>query len=165
MPGNGGVDQRLGFVATYLPAFYQKPAPDRVTWLWPLIDQPHRLLQDAVFTDDQLAGTVALGGRLDRALQVVEQVGPTIPLTLVVDPELIDELAVMASNTGYRVQSGAHTVSGTGRPAAVAWLDRLRTRPREQSRTPPGIHSLRRPRRRVAVPRPAHLVDARCRRR
>ncbi|MDT4914448.1 MAG: hypothetical protein QOC66_3576 [Pseudonocardiales bacterium] len=124
--GDGGVDQRLGVVATYLPSFYENPAPERVNWIWPLIDRPHRLFSDTVFTDDQLAGTVALGGRLDRALQVVQEVGPTIPLTLMIDPELIDELAVMAGAGGYTVQSDGQPVPGTGQAAAAAWLDRLR---------------------------------------
>lgn len=123
--GNGGVDQRLGVVGTYVPSFLD-PAPDRVTWIWPLIDRPHRLFQNAVFTDDELAGTVDSGGRLDRALQVIERAGPTIPMTLVIDPELIDELAVMAGPSGYRVQAGAKTVPGTGKVAAESWLGRLR---------------------------------------
>jgi uncharacterized protein DUF6049 len=124
--GDGGVDQRLGAVATYVPSFVADPAPDRVTWIWPLIDRPHRLFEDNVFTDDELAGTVVSGGRLDRALQVVERAGPTIPMTLVIDPELIDELAVMAGPSGYRVQTGDKTVPGTGQAAASNWLDRLR---------------------------------------
>ncbi|MFN2561284.1 MAG: DUF6049 family protein [Jatrophihabitans sp.] len=125
--GDGGVDQRLGVVGTYVPSFVADPAPDRVTWIWPLIDRPHRLLQDAVFTDDELAGTVASGGRLDRALQVVERTDPTVPLTLVIDPELIDELTVMAGSSGYRVQAADKTVPGTGNVAAANWLGRLRS--------------------------------------
>jgi Family of unknown function (DUF6049) len=125
--GGDGVDQRLGVVATFIPIFSDAPAPDRVSWIWPLLERPHRLLQDNVFTDDQLAGTVISGGRLDRALTVVEQVGPTIPLTLLIDPELIDELAVMAGPGGYTVQpAGGKKVPGTGQAAASEWLDRLR---------------------------------------
>ena len=55
---------------------------ESVTWLWPLIDRPHRITTstnggaDAVFIDDDLAVAVATSGRLDRALQVLEQIGP-----------------------------------------------------------------------------------------
>ena len=50
-----------------------------------------------VFTDEQLAGEISPGGRLDRALQVAELVAGKVRLTLVVDPDLLDSLAVMAS--------------------------------------------------------------------
>ena len=126
-----GVDQQLGVVATYLPAFY--PAgfhvhlpPVRVSWLWPLLDRPHRLTSDTTFTDDDLAAELAPDGRLDRALQVVENVGDSIPLTLVVDPELLDEIWVIA-NKPYQVRQGTKIVAGTGKDVAAAWLNRLRT--------------------------------------
>jgi phosphoenolpyruvate-protein phosphotransferase len=78
-----------------------------VAWLWPITDRPHR---DAAgeFTDDELAGQVADGGRLDRAVEVLEQLpriptadgassGPAVPVTLAVDPALLEELATMAA--------------------------------------------------------------------
>jgi hypothetical protein len=123
--GAGGVDQRLGAVATYLPAFDKVPAPVRVSWVWPLIDRPHRLTDDTVFTDDTLADSVQPGGRLSRALDVVESVGSEVPLTLVVDPELLDELAVMATGK-YIVETDGHRSAGTGASVAQAWLDRFR---------------------------------------
>jgi hypothetical protein len=123
--GAGGVDQRLGLAGTYLPSFYAKPAALHVNWVWPLIDRPHRLFGSTTFTDDDLAAEVAPDGRLDRALQVVEQVGSRFPLTLVIDPELLDELEVMATDK-YVVQSAGATVPGTGQPVAAAWLARLR---------------------------------------
>jgi hypothetical protein len=125
-----GVDQQLGVAATYLPAFYpegfgQNVIPVRVSWLWPLLDRPHRLTSDTVFTDDDLAAELAPDGRLDRALQVVENVGDSIPLTLVVDPEVLDEIWVMAHKP-YQVRDGTNLIAGTGKDAAAAWLDRLR---------------------------------------
>lgn len=121
-----GVDNRLGVTATYLPVFYEKPQPVRVSWVWPLLERPHRFLDETVFSDDELAASVA-GGRLDRALAVVEGVDHRIPLTLLIDPELLDELEVMA-NKPYTVQSADGTnTPGTGQAAASAWLDRLRT--------------------------------------
>jgi hypothetical protein len=127
--------QRVGGVQTYLPAFFAKPTPLRVAWLWPLLERPHRIMPDPrriqaddLFLDDDLAASVS-GGRLDRALLTVEDAvsaTPRLPLTLVVDPELLDELAVMASGS-YRVQSpGKPATAGTGTAAASAWLARLR---------------------------------------
>jgi hypothetical protein len=125
-----GVDQLLGVAATYVPSFYSNPAALHVSWVWPLLERPHRLTSETEFTDDLLATSVA-SGRLSRALAVVEeletQAGPTIPITLLIDPELLDELEVMAdAGTPYTVQSAdGKAVPGTGQPAAKAWLARL----------------------------------------
>ena len=109
---------------TLVPAFAATPQPVRVSWLWPLIDRPHRSTSDSVFDDDALAGSVSAGGRLDRALRVAELVKGKIRLTLVVDPELIDALGVMVR--GYTVRTKATPRPGTGGAAAAAWLARLR---------------------------------------
>ncbi len=117
----------LASAVTWVPIFSVKPEPVRVSWVWPLIDRPHRLLANSVFTDDELATLVSTGGRLDDSLTVVEQVGArNLPITVVIDPELLDELAAMAG--GYLVQApGKRPVAGTGESAATAWLARLRT--------------------------------------
>ena len=120
-----GVDNVLGFASTYLPAFYAEPEPLRVGWVWPLLDRPHRLLDDTVFTDDELATSLS-SGRLSRALEVVEQVGSRVPLTLLVDPELLDEIEVMATEPYSVSQPDGKAVAGAGEAAAAAWLDRLR---------------------------------------
>ena len=121
-----GVDDLLGVTSTYLPIFYQKPAQVRLSWVWPLLEPPHRFLSDTEFTDDTLAESVSTG-RLSRALAVVEQVGPQIPMTLLVDPELLDELEVMSTEP-YTVQSqdGKTTTPGTGQTAATEWLGRFK---------------------------------------
>lgn len=125
--GPGGVDQRLGVTTTYLPSFNTKPAPLRVSWLWPLIDRPHRLADNAVFTDDDLASSVSAGGRLYNALDVVNQVGTAnIPLTVVIDPELLDELQVMSTGK-YSVVTNGHQLPGAGQAEAASWLGRLRS--------------------------------------
>lgn len=122
---DGGADVRLGTVATYVPSLFEKVGKVRVAWAWPLIDRPHRLASETVFTDDALAASV-LGGPLDRSLQVVELVRSTIPLTLVIDPELLDELEVMASgHYTVRALTGTESTPGTGQAAARQWLDRL----------------------------------------
>ena len=121
-----GTDRTVGTVQTYLPAFgTSTPQPVQVSWVWPLIDRPHRLDSDTVFFDDDLATSVSTG-RLDRALRVVEQVGAAVPMTLVLDPELLDELAVMSAGR-YQVQVSptARPTAGTGADQAAAWLGRL----------------------------------------
>ncbi|MEO6885511.1 MAG: hypothetical protein ABI232_04375 [Jatrophihabitantaceae bacterium] len=120
-----GSTATLGTAQTYLPAFKDPPRKVQVGWIWPLLERPHRLLSQTAFTDDQLAQSVAGGGRLDRLLQVAEQVGATVPMTLVIDPELLAELQTMT--TGYQVQeSDGSSVAGTGGAAAADWLSRLR---------------------------------------
>lgn len=120
-----GVDNLLGSAATYVPIFYAPPAPVRVSWVWPLLDRPHRLLSDSVFTDDDLATSLS-SGRLSRALAVVEQVGDHVPLTLVIDPELLDEIEVMANEQYTVEQQDGDPQPGTGQDAATTWLQRLR---------------------------------------
>ena len=81
---------------TFVPSFTSNPAKSTVSWVWPLLDRPHRLLRSNVFLDDVLADEVDTGGRLYRLLQVAQQASARVPMTLVTDPDLIDELAVMA---------------------------------------------------------------------
>lgn len=118
----GGVQQRVGQVSTYLPFFPEVPAaPTRAAWLWPLVDRPHRGASGE-FLDDDLAGSVAEGGRLDRLLSIAEA-SNGVPLTLVVDPMLIDALTVMSDDGGYLLADGTR---GRGQDTAAAWLERLR---------------------------------------
>ena len=122
-----GADVVVGTTETFVPSFGDTPhpAPVRVAWVWPLLERPHRLIGDQEFLDDDLAYLIS-GGRLDRALQVVEIVASHgVAMTVLLDPELIDELAVMAAGS-YTVQGKSKAVPGTGSAAAKAWLDRLR---------------------------------------
>ncbi|SFT99170.1 hypothetical protein SAMN05660657_04508 [Geodermatophilus amargosae] len=132
--GADGGQRRVGEIRTHLVQQTAPPATaTAVAWLWPLTERSHR---DAAgdFTDDGLAGAVSEGGRLDRALAVVERLPavlapgapeptPVAPVTLAVDPALVEELSVMAEGP-YDVagEEGA----GTGTEAAGAWLERLR---------------------------------------
>ena len=118
-----GLNTQVGSGHTYVPAFVNAPTPVQVSWVWPLLERPHRILTDNDFIDDDLARSVAPGGRLDHLLQVVEAVEPDVPLTLVVDPELLDELVVMTK--GYSVTTNGTTTRGTGGPAAQQWLTRF----------------------------------------
>ena len=121
-----GADTLVGATRTYTPSFDVAPTKLAVSWVWPLIDRPHRLADGTVFTDDSLTDSVG-GGRLDRSLQVLEQVSDTVPMTVVVDPELLDELTVMATGKYTVQETGGRTVAGVGQQAAQSWLARLRT--------------------------------------
>ena len=122
----GGQDEVVAATRTYLPVFKEAVDPVQVAWVWPLLDRPHRLAQSSVFTDDALARSVSPGGRLDRALQVLEALPAGLPVTIVTDPDLLDELETMASGD-YTVQplGSSKATKGTGAAAAKAWLDRF----------------------------------------
>ncbi|KLO28624.1 hypothetical protein [Mycobacterium haemophilum] len=122
--------------------------PVWITMLWPLADRP-RLSPGAPggtipvrLVDDDLASSLAPGGRLDILLTAAEtatgrDVDPdgavSRALCLAVDPDLL--VTVNAMTGGYVVsnspdgpaqQPGTPTHPGTGQAAAVIWLNRLR---------------------------------------
>lgn len=133
---NGTVDgdqRRVGELDTFV---VEPPAAPTgrtaVAWLWPLIDRTHR---DAAghFVDDGLAKEIKPGGRLDRALAAIERLPkssapgggpatPAVPVTLAVDPALVEALQLMAAGP-YQV--GRANVPGSGTQAAQAFLQRL----------------------------------------
>ena len=128
-----GTERRVGELSTFVVRQPVAPARTRVAWLWPLTERTHR---DAAgnFLDDQLARSIADGGRLDRALAVLERLpvaavgpdrrpAPGQRVTLAVDPALLEELQVMAAGP-YAV--GGEAGAGTGTEAAVTYLERLR---------------------------------------
>ncbi|WP_245718345.1 hypothetical protein [Nocardia miyunensis] len=122
-------------------------APVATTMLWPLADRPRLVAgipgsvgDKALLTDDELAGELATGGRLDQLLGALESAvhpdsagtGANVAnaLCLAVDPDLL--LTVSDMTTGYRVLASPSdpdgpTRDGTGTDAAKAWLNRLRT--------------------------------------
>jgi hypothetical protein len=122
--------------------------PVWMTMLWPLADRP-RLAPGAPggtipvrLVDDDLAASLATGGRLDILLSAAEvatshDVDPDgavgRALCLAVDPDLL--VTVNAMTSGYVVsnspdiaaqQPGTPTHPGTGQAAATVWLNRLR---------------------------------------
>ncbi|KQH77162.1 hypothetical protein AO501_01720 [Mycobacterium gordonae] len=122
--------------------------PVWITMLWPLADRP-RLAPGVPggtipvrLVDDDLANSLANGGRLDTLLSAAElatsrDVDPDgavgRALCLAVDPDLI--VTVNAMTAGYVVSNspdgpaqlpGTPTHPGTGQAAAGTWLNRLR---------------------------------------
>ena len=149
-PEAEGADETL---ASVVPPDTSQPV--RLTLLWPLADKP-RLAAGAPggttpvrFIDDELATSLARGGRLDTLLSAVEfatspPVDPggqlTPALCLAVDPDLL--VTVNAMTGGYVVNDGADagvrtpTRPGTGQEAAIDWLNRLRTLAQRMCVTP-----------------------------
>ncbi|MCB0948325.1 MAG: hypothetical protein KDB44_03435 [Mycobacterium sp.] len=119
--------------------------PVALTMFWPLADRP-RLAAGAPggtvpvrLIDDDLATSLAPGGRLDTMLTAVDfatspEVNPdgeiTPALCLAVDPDLL--VTVNAMTGGYVVNDaadagpGTPTHPGAGQQAAIDWLNRLK---------------------------------------
>ncbi|WP_414826522.1 hypothetical protein [[Mycobacterium] zoologicum] len=158
--------------------------PVGITMLWPLADRP-RLMPGAAggtvpvrLIDDDLATSLAPGGRLDALLSAAEFAGSAAveggravnrALCLAVDPDLL--VTVNAMTGGYVVADSPDSLTshpGTGQAAATTWLERLRRVARDScvAATPyaqadldtlarvgdPGLDA-------IAVSRPAEVVD------
>ncbi|MFI1915793.1 DUF6049 family protein [Nocardia sp. NPDC020380] len=119
--------------------------PVATTLIWPLADRPRLVAgrpgapdNHALLTDDDLASSLATGGRLDQLLSALEGAlkpdsghdkNLTGALCLAVDPDLL--ITVSDMTNGYQVLASPSdpdgpTRAGTGDKAAKAWLDRLR---------------------------------------
>jgi hypothetical protein len=143
VPPDSGTDSAADELTSVVPPDTSKPV--RLTMFWPLADRP-RLAAGAPggatpvrLIDDELATSLAPGGRLDTLLSAVDfatspQVDPDglirNALCLAVDPDLL--VTVNAMTAGYVVNdapdSGPITPThpGTGQNAAVTWLNRLK---------------------------------------
>lgn len=138
----------VGLVTTYLPWFPDgPPAPTRVAWVWPLVDEPRRAPRE-LMVDDALAEAVGAGGRLsqlvigaaaggegscDRVPAPLDGPAPPtapcvpvpVPVTYAVDPDLLFSLQAMTERYDV-LERGARSP----RPAstdAASWLRSLRT--------------------------------------
>jgi hypothetical protein len=122
--------------------------PVWITMLWPLADRPRLAPGQPGGTigvrliDDDLAASLATGGRLDVLLSAAEvatshDVDPDgavgRALCLAIDPDLLVTVNAMTggyvvsnSSDGPAQQPGTPTHPGTGQAAATGWLNRLR---------------------------------------
>ncbi|CAM5732385.1 hypothetical protein SBADM41S_03642 [Streptomyces badius] len=108
---------------------WQPEASDKrtkLTFLWPLIASPHATAetrsdeqQTPVFTDDDLAKELAPGGRLEQMVAL----GSRLPVTWVIDPDLLASVAAMAGKT--RSSRVSTTVPGRNQTVAKQWLTAL----------------------------------------
>lgn len=126
---NGSIDgdaRRVGELSTFVVQQPLQPtARTAVAWLWPITERTHRTASGR-FADDDLTRSIADEGRLDRALGVIERLTgssetPALPVTLAIDPALVEELQIMAAGE-YEVPGGR----GTGTDAATTFLARLK---------------------------------------
>ncbi|SDK81799.1 DUF6049 family protein [Streptomyces indicus] len=93
-------DQILGIERTFLP--WQPEAAEQrteISYMWPLISRTHLTAQSdsdenqtPVFKDEDLIKEISPGGRLER--MVTE--GSTLPVTWVIDPDLVASVDLMA---------------------------------------------------------------------
>ncbi|MFI0987829.1 DUF6049 family protein [Streptomyces exfoliatus] len=120
-------DRVLGIERTFVP--YQPEPTEKktqLTYLWPLISSSHVSAetgtddqQTPVFEDDTLAAELKPGGRLDQLVSL----GKDLPVTWVVDPDLLASVDAMAN--GYRVKDGTLHVPGRNQAVAERWLNTL----------------------------------------
>lgn len=123
----------LGLKRTFLPWYAQGETakPTRISYLWPLVDRPHMAAtgdndsqQSPLFLDDGLTAELKPGGRLWTMLDLAK----SLPVTWVIDPDLLAEVDAMTKS--YRVTGPGgdvtKTTPGTGSAYAKAWLNELR---------------------------------------
>ncbi len=99
--------------------------PLKISWLWPLIDQPHHQVC-AALTNNDLAASLNSGGRLS-ALLTAGASHPDADLTWFVDPALLSDAATMAGP--HYVDSKPNCTHAAKEPASTAaasWLAALR---------------------------------------
>lgn len=139
-PGADSTDEALDSVVTP-----DTSKPVGLTMFWPLADRPRLAAgipggtTPVRLMDDELAASLAPGGRLETLLAAADfATGPTVDpggevgraLCLAVDPDLL--VTVNAMTAGYVVNDGPDagpttpTRPGTGQEAAVGWLNRLK---------------------------------------
>jgi len=98
--------------------------PVKISWLWPLIDQPHHTACTAI-TNSALTTTLSPGGRLSAL--VAAGMSHAADLTWVMDPALLSDAAAM---TKYYYVNPHTDCVGTGQQpsrAAASWLAALKT--------------------------------------
>ncbi|MFF7192497.1 MULTISPECIES: DUF6049 family protein [unclassified Streptomyces] len=125
----------LGIKRTFLPWYDTNTTTAKatqITYLWPLTDRPHVAArgdtdsqQSPIFLDDDLAKELSPGGRL----QVMVDLAKSLPVTWIIDPDLLASIDFMTKP--YRVAGPGgdvtHTTEGTGGAVAKAWLNSLKS--------------------------------------
>jgi Family of unknown function (DUF6049) len=125
------VNEDVATDQTLLPFWPGQQAADMsrpldISWVWPLIDQPHRQVCSALTNNDLLA-SIAPGGRLSNLLDA-GQAYPDLHLTWFIDPALVGDVNTMTRS--YQVDSGSGCTGALTQhasKAAVRWISTLRT--------------------------------------
>ncbi|MCC9740461.1 DUF6049 family protein [Streptomyces sp. MNU89] len=124
----GQYDQVLGIERTFLPwQPGEARKPTKIGYLWPLISTPHLTArtgsdqqQTPQFRDDSLAAELAPGGRLQQLVAL----GKDLPVTWVVDPDLLVSVEMMTKEYEIREPDGSVT-KGEGQAVARQWMSDL----------------------------------------
>jgi Family of unknown function (DUF6049) len=128
----------LATFRTFLPFWPGKPAnrtakPLVISWVWPLIDVPHRAACPALLTNS-LAASLASGGRLGQLLAAgASPAGQRAQLTWAIDPALLAD--AKTTTVPYQVGGSAtcaHVVTHPASAAAQAWLRSVKSVARQQ---------------------------------
>ncbi|MDQ4038291.1 MAG: DUF6049 family protein [Actinomycetota bacterium] len=132
--GRAGSDpeSRVGEQVVLLPYLSRPPtATTQLSWLWPLVAPPERNAA-GVFTGTSLVTSLSPGGRLDQALSALEgspapngSAARPRPVTLAVDPELLEAVRVLAGGAYQLFLDGQQQTSSVGSAEAATWLARL----------------------------------------
>ncbi|MFE5673699.1 DUF6049 family protein [Streptomyces erythrochromogenes] len=121
-------EQVLGIKRTFLPWQPEAAAKrSQLTYVWPLISATRVTaetgsdeLQTPVFLDDSLSEELKPGGRLEQMVTL----GKDLPVTWVIDPDLL--YTVDAMTKGYRVRgANGKSVQGKNKAVAEQWLSSL----------------------------------------
>ncbi|PHQ50665.1 hypothetical protein BLA24_17885 [Streptomyces cinnamoneus] len=99
----------------------------QLTFLWPLVSATHLTArtehdqqQTPIFPNDDLAAELAPGGRLQQLVAL----GKGLPITWVIDPDLLATVEAMTKS--YTVSGpGGQTTRGRGQAVAKQWLSQL----------------------------------------
>ncbi|MFI1852802.1 DUF6049 family protein [Streptomyces sp. NPDC020480] len=121
--------QVMGIERTFLP--WQPTAAakrSKLTFLWPLISSTHLTArtgadeqQTPIFQNDDLAAELAPGGRLQQLVAL----GKNLPVTWVIDPDLLATVDAMTKPYEVQGQTEDETTDGRGQAVAKQWLNDL----------------------------------------
>lgn len=120
--------QILGIRRTFLPwQNVEAETKTEVSYLWPLVSSSHLTArtesddeQTSVFRNDDLAKAIAPGGRLQQLVTL----GADLPITWVLDPDLLASVDAMTDPYEVRTPGGG-TRPGKGQARARQWLKSL----------------------------------------
>ncbi|MFG1709331.1 DUF6049 family protein [Nonomuraea sp. M3C6] len=108
---------------TYAPTTVPEVPRNQLAIALPVIDQPHRATDDALFVDDKLSQSITGKGRLADLARIAQVAPKTV--TWFVDPALLDDLNTMTK--GYKVKAKDGDESKPGNAEAGTWLTTMRT--------------------------------------
>jgi Family of unknown function (DUF6049) len=126
-------NEAVAVLRTVLVFIVEEPLTPLLVSTTFVLDAPVRIRTDGTFVDDALEQQVVEGGRLDSIISALEAV-PGLPVTMVVSPVLLEQLATMRD--GYRVVEGSGIREVPAEQGTALAAGRLLDRIRELLRQP-----------------------------